>query len=425
MKKLNTYTPELREKAVKLVLTQGLTIDEAALRLTIPKGTLGNWVSAARRCTDPKTPPGCRSVAELEADVTKLKKLLQLDNPKWGISVPLPHERAITHEPRPELIQEVNPAYLSYWNPDGVGRAFYFWASALIGLVTSSVMAFSFLSSVLGRGYVTKGEPIGAVDIGLIIFAASLPILSAVLTYLSVRLPLRPPTYLSRTLRRVYAWHGNKKIDSGWMYIDWDNVIPVTRRTQIFHSSGSSTLYVLQLLEVDPGTKAILKTVVVFNPQRDPELCGEMWEYIRRYMNGGPENLPPARIDWRIGGFFGLVIRLHEMAFELWMRPDGTLRLGPISFFFAPLMVAGTYFYIGIGVWLEHIIPKQSVPAELEQANCWVGKNPYPIYEGSPEEQARLKVRAMKIFPIDLVLMLISILFHSSIIVLLLFAAWF
>ena len=28
------FTPELREEAVKLVLTQGLTLDDAALRLT-------------------------------------------------------------------------------------------------------------------------------------------------------------------------------------------------------------------------------------------------------------------------------------------------------------------------------------------------------------------------------------------------------
>ena len=122
------------------------------------------------------------------------------------------------------------------------------------------------------------------------------------------------------------------------MYIDWDKIVPVTRRVQLFHPSGSSTLYSLQLLEVDPGTKAILKTVTVFNPQRDPELCGEMWEYIRRYMNGTAESLPPARTDWRTGGVFGLVIWLHEMAFELWMRPDGTLRLGPVSFFFAGLI---------------------------------------------------------------------------------------
>lgn len=350
---------------------------------------------------------------------------LHLDTAEWGFPLPLPVDRAVTHKPRAELIHEVNPAYLSYWNPDGVGRAFYFWTSAFLGLLTSSVLAFSFLSNVFHTGSVIADEPIDALGIGIIIFAASLPILSAVFTYLSVRLPLRPPTYLSRTLRRAYAWHGNKNIDGGWMYIDWDKIVPVTRRVQLFHPSGSSTLYSLQLLEVDPGTKAILKTVTVFNPQRDPELCGEMWEYIRRYMNGTAASLPAARTDWRTGGFFGLVIRLHEMAFELWMRPDGTLRLGPISFFFAPISAVGTYIFIAISVWLEHIVPKQRIPAELEQANRWVGKNPYPIYESSPEEQARLKVRAMKILRIDLVLMVMSILFYSSITLLLLFVARF
>ena len=35
MTRSKTYTPELREEAVKLVLTQGLTLEDAALRLTI------------------------------------------------------------------------------------------------------------------------------------------------------------------------------------------------------------------------------------------------------------------------------------------------------------------------------------------------------------------------------------------------------
>src|SRR5471032_1178101 len=47
--KLNTYTPEFRAEAVKLVLAQGLTLEEAAQRIAMPKGTLGNWVSAAKR----------------------------------------------------------------------------------------------------------------------------------------------------------------------------------------------------------------------------------------------------------------------------------------------------------------------------------------------------------------------------------------
>lgn len=76
MTRSKTYTPELREEAVKLVLTQGLTLEDAALRLTIPKGTLANWVTAAKRGASPKVAPGSRSVPELEAEVSKLRKEL-------------------------------------------------------------------------------------------------------------------------------------------------------------------------------------------------------------------------------------------------------------------------------------------------------------------------------------------------------------
>jgi transposase len=68
----SSYKPELREKAVKLVLTQSLTLEDAALRLTIPKGTLANWVAAAKRGASPKVAPGSRLLPELEAEVSNL-----------------------------------------------------------------------------------------------------------------------------------------------------------------------------------------------------------------------------------------------------------------------------------------------------------------------------------------------------------------
>lgn len=76
MKRTKTYTPELREEAVKLVLAQGLTLEEAALRIAIPKGTLANWVTAAKRGTGPAAAPGSRTVSELEAENAKLRKEL-------------------------------------------------------------------------------------------------------------------------------------------------------------------------------------------------------------------------------------------------------------------------------------------------------------------------------------------------------------
>lgn len=70
-----TYTPELRDETVKLVLSQGLTLEQAAERAHVPKGTLANWVAAARRGTDAAA-PGSRTVAELEAENAKLRKEL-------------------------------------------------------------------------------------------------------------------------------------------------------------------------------------------------------------------------------------------------------------------------------------------------------------------------------------------------------------
>ena len=53
--------------------------EQAAQRIGVPKGTLANWVSAARRSTDPAAPPGSRSVAELEAELAKLRKELAVE----------------------------------------------------------------------------------------------------------------------------------------------------------------------------------------------------------------------------------------------------------------------------------------------------------------------------------------------------------
>jgi transposase len=76
MKRTKTYTPELREEAVKLVLAQGLTLEDAAARIAIPKGTLANWVSAAKRGTKPSAAPGSRTVPELEEENAKLRREL-------------------------------------------------------------------------------------------------------------------------------------------------------------------------------------------------------------------------------------------------------------------------------------------------------------------------------------------------------------
>jgi len=58
-----------------LVTKQGLSQEAAAKRLGIPKGTIGNWVAAAKG-SNRASVPGARSVTELEAENARLRKEL-------------------------------------------------------------------------------------------------------------------------------------------------------------------------------------------------------------------------------------------------------------------------------------------------------------------------------------------------------------
>ncbi len=75
MKKQQRYTPEFRAEAVKLVTEQGLSQQEAAKRLSIPKGTLANWVAASKASILPLG-PGALSAAELAKENARLRKEL-------------------------------------------------------------------------------------------------------------------------------------------------------------------------------------------------------------------------------------------------------------------------------------------------------------------------------------------------------------
>ncbi len=66
-RKTQRYSKEFWTEAVKTVLEQGLSISQGASRLSVPEGTLGPWITAARKGLI--MPPESRSVAELESEV--------------------------------------------------------------------------------------------------------------------------------------------------------------------------------------------------------------------------------------------------------------------------------------------------------------------------------------------------------------------
>lgn len=79
MSKTTTYTAEFKAEAVKLVNEQGLSHQEAAQRLGIPKGSLSNWVSL--QCSRARSAAGTAmprelSREQLQAELARLRREL-------------------------------------------------------------------------------------------------------------------------------------------------------------------------------------------------------------------------------------------------------------------------------------------------------------------------------------------------------------
>ncbi len=66
MKKNQSYTAEFKAEAVKLVLEQKLSHQEAAQRVGVPKGSLSNWVASSQR----------RGQQALKVEVNRLRREL-------------------------------------------------------------------------------------------------------------------------------------------------------------------------------------------------------------------------------------------------------------------------------------------------------------------------------------------------------------
>jgi transposase len=70
------YTKEFREEAVRMVMDGGMSLPEAARRLTLPPSTLGNWVKAHKAGKLGDIGKTQRPLTEIEMELARVKKEL-------------------------------------------------------------------------------------------------------------------------------------------------------------------------------------------------------------------------------------------------------------------------------------------------------------------------------------------------------------
>lgn len=76
MKKPQNYTPEFRQEAVKAILEQNLSLSEASRRMSIPKGTLANWMASCRSSIKKGIAAASAERSDLMKENIKLRKEL-------------------------------------------------------------------------------------------------------------------------------------------------------------------------------------------------------------------------------------------------------------------------------------------------------------------------------------------------------------
>lgn len=70
------YSQEFRDQSVKFYKESGLTLVEAAKRLSLPQGTLKNWIYAAKRGDLAAVGRHQKPLTELELELSRVKREL-------------------------------------------------------------------------------------------------------------------------------------------------------------------------------------------------------------------------------------------------------------------------------------------------------------------------------------------------------------
>ena len=68
------YSQEFRDQSVKFYKESGLTLVEVAKRLSLPQGTLKNWIYAAKRGDLAAVGKHQKSLTELELELSRVKE---------------------------------------------------------------------------------------------------------------------------------------------------------------------------------------------------------------------------------------------------------------------------------------------------------------------------------------------------------------
>ncbi|WBG64236.1 hypothetical protein ELR50_15670 [Pseudomonas citronellolis] len=278
-----------------------------------------------------------------------------------------------------QMIAKINPAYLEFTKTERSShRPFSFlvsiWGGSMIFLALLPMVVKIFIDV----------EKLG-ID-GPIVFSTIL----LILLWIAIGVPLhqlrypQSPMLLSRHLRKFYVWQGKK---AGWTALNYDEVQPYVTRVTVVSTMGTATSFFLDVGLLEPGTRKVGQFIRLSEPARTVLAAGELWEFVRAYMDGPANQVPP--IEYRIpeGQEHGIHARLDRDLIPGLLDQHHRLRRGLFHPLYFGMAAMTSYWSWRLLPWMERRIPRPPLPPELTEAMQWEGENPYRMDPPSEVEQ--------------------------------------
>ena len=263
----------------------------------------------------------------------------------------------------------------------------------LFGLAFLPFMLASLVQSMLSRKHEEQDmlfQSLAAIALlaGICLLCASLWVCYAALIQ-----PRPSATVFDRRSQKVYGSHRGKPV-----VLDWSQVRPVLTRATNFQA-GAQTHYYLVLMNFDLGQEGPLRKKtgygiqVAYGGAWASGSCRMVWEYLRCYMEGGPDALPvtevtpeglnPKWVDTVLDS--GPYAELTNDTNRLQRRRDN-LGVPQISGWSTLLAVfAGPA--VALNLWQMFMRPQVKLPAKWLPAPA-VGVNPYKIIQTDANDVA-------------------------------------
>jgi len=158
---------------------------------------------------------------------------------------------------------------------------------------------------------------------------------------------------------------------------------------RMYSIAGGATGYVLAVVDLEPGSRRIRWYLPLAQPQRNIETPERIWEFVRHYMDGDPETLPPIDFLPPLDDPKADLARMDRFLYGDMVDENHRVSGGLFSWLYVGLIGGFMYWFERAGLWISRTAPRPELPPELKAImQAQPGTNPYKV--SPPTEAQRL-----------------------------------